>query len=85
MGPCMETICMNPRILRHICYALLALILWPDLAPHNASSLETGNVYRSSATESVKSTEEAALSDGDCSVEVAFSGLGRRMEGRDIQ
>ncbi len=76
---------MNPRILRHTCYTVFALFVWQGLAPHDASSLETGNVYRSSATESVKSAEEAALSDGDCSVELAFSGFGRGMEGRDIQ
>ena len=62
---------MNPRILRHTCYAAFALFVCQGLAPHDASSLETGNVYRSSATESVKSAEAAALSDGDCSVEVA--------------
>ena len=62
---------MNPRILRHTCYAAFALFVLSSLDPHDASSLETANVYRFAATESAKPAEAAALSDGDCSVEVA--------------
>ena len=67
---------MNPRISRPIYYAAFALFVWPGLAPHYASSLETGNVYGSSATESAQPAEAAALSDGDCSVEVASIDFG---------